>query len=94
MDWIYNLGFEDGLAWIQGRNVGRSPHAVKKLRKPIARNTAHDFDTPRQVSVHRFLGYNPKEGYSRLFIGLSVRSSTTSSVSELVKTGISPANLR
>ena len=71
VDWIYNLGFEDGLAWIQGRNVGRSPHAVKKLRKPIARNTAHDFDTPRQVSVHRFLGYNPKKataGYLLAFL--------------------------
>ena len=71
VDWIYNLGFEDGMAWIQSRKVGRSPHAIKKLRKPIARNNAHDFDTPRQVSVHRFLGYNPKKataGYLWAFL--------------------------
>ena len=71
VDWIYNLGFEDGMAWIEGRKVGRSPHAIKKLRKPIDRNTGHEFDTPRQVSVHRFLGYNPKKataGYALAFL--------------------------
>ena len=62
VDWTYNLGYEDAMRYIKKQwNVGKSPHSVRHLRKGIDRNTDHDFDTPRRITVHRFLGYNPKK---------------------------------
>lgn len=61
VDWTYNLGYEDAMEYIRKRNVGSSPHAVKHLRKGVERNTDHEFDTPRRITVHRFLGYNPRK---------------------------------
>ena len=63
VDWVYELGYDDAVDWIHDRiqkkrNVNKG--AVKGLtrsRSSTLRND-HAFDIPRQISMHRFLGFD------------------------------------
>jgi len=57
VDWQYNLGFQDGLRFIRDREIAASPNAISHLADPFLKQD-HPFDTPRKLSMHRFLGYN------------------------------------
>jgi hypothetical protein len=59
IDWLYELGWEDAMAFIESKNLPKSPHA----RPHITMNprNRHIFDTPKRVSMHRFLGYDVSE---------------------------------
>lgn len=52
IDWIYNLGWEDGLSWLKEHGINTSIATQHPVRDP------HPFDVPGKVSLHRFLGYN------------------------------------
>jgi hypothetical protein len=61
VDWVYELGYNDAINWIHER----SEHQLKKGNtKSVARGrsdslrNSHPFDIPRQISVHRFLGFD------------------------------------
>ncbi len=51
IDWLYNLGYEDGMKFIE-KKTGISNPNNKLKRNP------HPFDTPKKISINRFLGYN------------------------------------
>lgn len=57
VDWQYDLGFQDAMRFIREREIAASPHARSHLAEPYLKNK-HPFDTPRRISMHRFLGYN------------------------------------
>ncbi len=59
VDWTYHLGFEDGMAFIKSKGLIPTAYARKHLEDPYGKNLgSHAFDTPRQITVHRFMGYN------------------------------------
>ena len=54
--WLYNLGFEDAISFIESRGIPDSPLARPHLSE-VPRNV-HNYDVRSRVSMHRFLGYN------------------------------------
>jgi hypothetical protein len=58
VDWQYDLGFQDAMRFIRNREIAASPNAKSHLAEPFIRKTSHPFDTPRKITMHRFLGYN------------------------------------
>lgn len=56
IDWLYNLGFQDMLTYLDKRSIPASPRARPAIQE-LAKN-AHPYDTPRRISMHRFLGYD------------------------------------
>ena len=56
IDWLYKLGYDDAQAWIMKRQAGDLDKSADSLSEKIRRS--HPFDTPRKVSMHRFLGFN------------------------------------
>ena len=56
VDWLYNLGFEDGLAYFDRKGLGPTSRARPELYE--FRKNPHPFDVPGRVSIHRLLGYN------------------------------------
>jgi len=59
VEWLYNLGWEDCMAYVRSRGI---PIAAKdsNIRRVYDKNE-HPYDTPRRVSMHRFLGYDPNK---------------------------------
>jgi len=57
VDWQYDLGFQDGLRFIRDREIAASTDATSHLAEPFLKKD-HPFDTPRRLSMYRFLGYN------------------------------------
>lgn len=57
VDWTYNLGFDDAMAFFAKKGIAPSPFARPDLTE-FRRNRKHPFDKPRKISYHRFLGYN------------------------------------
>jgi len=59
IDWTYNLGWDDAMAFIAKKGLPMSPHVRPHLSdKKIRQENNHPFDTPRKISMHRFLGYD------------------------------------
>ena len=77
VDWIYNLGWNDALEYVNSRGIkwepgSGSPRAKEKWphldesyllqkRRQEGREAeigSHPYDTPRKITMHRFLGYN------------------------------------
>jgi hypothetical protein len=58
IDWLYNLGWEDAMAFIDSKSLGglESPHARPHI-EPVTRRR-HSYDVRKRVSMHRFLGYD------------------------------------
>lgn len=57
VDWQYDLGFQDGMRFIRDKEIAASPNAISHLAEPFLQK-GHPFDTPRRLTMHRFLGYN------------------------------------
>jgi len=57
VDWTYNLGFDDAMAYFAKRGIAPSPRARPELAD-FRRKRLHPFDTPRRINYHRFLGYD------------------------------------
>jgi hypothetical protein len=57
IDWLYSLGYEDCLAYLEKRGL---PIVNPNMKKGYEQSfkSSHPYDVPRRVSVHRFLGYN------------------------------------
>jgi hypothetical protein len=64
VDWVYELGYNDTVNWIHERSENmqklkkESPPGALRGRSNSFRNSNHAFDVPRQISVHRFLGFD------------------------------------
>lgn len=56
IDWVYKLGYDDAQSWISNRRAGSQDVSHITIREK--RKRSHPFDTPRKVSMHRFLGFN------------------------------------
>lgn len=56
IDWLYNLGFEDANRYFDGLGIPPTTPNAKLDMGPIAKND-HPFDEPRQITIHRFFGY-------------------------------------
>lgn len=56
IDWVYKLGYDDAMKWILNRQEGNIDTSHDSISEKIKRS--HPFDTPRKVSMHRFLGFN------------------------------------
>jgi hypothetical protein len=56
IDWVYKLGYDDAMKWILDRQEGNLDTSHDSMSEKIKRS--HPFDTPRKVSMHRFLGFN------------------------------------
>ena len=52
IDWLYHLGWIDGLSWLETRGIDITCATNHPVRN------AHPFDVPGRISLHRFLGYN------------------------------------
>jgi hypothetical protein len=59
IDWLYHLGWTDGLSWLQKQGVDTSV----ATREPV--RNVHPFDTPGKISMHRFLGYTFMNNFGR-----------------------------
>jgi hypothetical protein len=59
IDWLYALGWEDCMAYIEKRGLTKTNPSNKNshLLHPN-KDLSHPYDVPKRVSVHRFLGYN------------------------------------
>jgi hypothetical protein len=57
IDWLYSLGYEDCMAYIEKRGLSQINSNKKKTYQQSLK-TSHPYDFKRRVSVHRFLGYN------------------------------------
>jgi len=57
VDWVYNLGYEDAMNYFDERNIPYFPTSFPHLLQ-FNRNKEHPYDTPRRISMHRFLGYD------------------------------------
>ena len=57
VDWVYNLGYEDAMKYFDERNIPYLPTSFPQLLQ-FNRNKEHPYDTPRRISMHRFLGYD------------------------------------
>lgn len=55
IDWLYNLGWEDAMRFIDEKQLPDSPEARPHLTE-LSRNK-HHYDVPKRVTMHRFLGY-------------------------------------
>lgn len=51
IDWVYHLGWSDGLKWLEMQGIDISIATNEPKRNH------HPFDVPGQISMHRFLGY-------------------------------------
>jgi hypothetical protein len=59
VDWLFDLGYNDGVNWIHDRNEKQQNNSGKPKAKMRTRSDEyHPFDVPRQISVHRFLGFD------------------------------------
>jgi hypothetical protein len=57
IDWLYSLGYEDCLAYLEKRGLPTVNPSMKNGYEQSFKSS-HPYDVPRRVSVHRFLGYN------------------------------------
>lgn len=57
IDWLYALGYEDCVAYIEKRGYTNFNTKKKKAYQQSTKNS-HPYDIQRRVSIHRFLGYN------------------------------------
>ena len=57
IDWLYALGYEDCMAYIEKRGFTNLNPKKKKAYQQSVKNS-HPYDIQRKVSLHRFLGYN------------------------------------
>lgn len=59
VDWLFDLGYNDGVNWIHERSekhkIDKEDTAVKSRNRS---DSFHPFDIPRQISMHRFLGFD------------------------------------
>ena len=59
VDWLFDLGYNDGVNWIHSKIENQNADnasAPSETRK--RRDSCHPFDIPRQISMHRFLGFD------------------------------------
>eukprot|EP01032_Pedospumella_encystans_P022049 gene22049-24997_t len=68
VEWLYNLGWEDCMKYIRSRGIPLS--SKNPNLKRVYEKNDHPYDTPRTVSMHRFLGYDVKSltHYSMAFV--------------------------
>jgi hypothetical protein len=69
VDWIYNLGFEDAMAYFNRRGIEPTSRARPELMH-FPKNP-HPFDKRGRISVHRVLGYHLSavtQGYIGFFL--------------------------
>jgi hypothetical protein len=59
VDWLYNLGYEDAMNYFDANGFYNENRARPHLTQ--APRSIHTYDTPRRVTVYRFLGYNPRK---------------------------------
>lgn len=71
IDWTYNLGFDDAMAYFAKRGIKASPYARPHLAE-FRRQKNHAFDTPRRVNYHRFLGYDLLDVFSSQWLSFSL----------------------
>jgi len=68
VDWLYALGYDDAMGYFDRIGIPtRSPlcpNKVSLLSKSI-KTKYHPYDTPRQLSVYRFLGYDMADVYKK-----------------------------
>ena len=57
VDWLYDLGYNDAINWIHERSEKLKMGKTVGLKRTRS-NDFHPFDIPRQISVHRFLGFD------------------------------------
>jgi len=60
IDWLYNLGYHDCMNYINSRGIPPSPRCVHSPSPILSARDAHEYDEPRKISMHRFLGYDLK----------------------------------
>ena len=58
VDWLYSLGWEDGLSFLDKQQVTTIESNKRKKLSDLSRNRFHPYDITRRVSVHRVLGYD------------------------------------
>lgn len=67
IDWLYNLGYEDCLAYLRSVGLVPSLHRTTSEKflsnladdgNKISRDENHPYDIRRRISVHRLLGYD------------------------------------
>ncbi|CAM9127315.1 unnamed protein product, partial [Ectocarpus fasciculatus] len=59
IDWIYNLGWTDGLRWLEKQGIDVS------VATNVPKRNEHPYDVPGQISMHRFLGYTFMNKFGR-----------------------------
>lgn len=52
IDWLYHLGFDDGVSFLRSKGFQVPENKVKKF------HIDHPYNKRKRVSIHRFLGYN------------------------------------
>lgn len=66
VDWLYALGYNDAMEYFDKVGIpttaSLSPNRESLLTKSI-KTKYHPYDTPRQLSVYRFLGYDMADVY-------------------------------
>jgi hypothetical protein len=60
VDWVYRLGYEDAKTFFDSRAYAASTCAeISSSSCPLLeRSMSHPFDTPKRISMHRFLGFD------------------------------------
>jgi len=59
VDWLFDLGYNDGVNWIHERSESHDLHIECPTANIRSRSDSfHPFDVPRQISIHRFLGFD------------------------------------
>ena len=59
IDWVYNLGWTDGLHWLEKQGIDIS------VATKVPKRNKHPYDVPGQISMHRFLGYTVMNKFGR-----------------------------
>lgn len=60
IDWLYQLGINDCLKYLEARGLPLDEEKIKHLRKA---QESHPYNKRRQVSMQRFLGYDMSHRY-------------------------------
>ncbi len=56
VDWLYSLGFNDGMAYFDRQGISCTEHARPHIQDFI--KNPHPYDMRGRVTMHRFLGYD------------------------------------
>lgn len=57
VDWLYSLGWEDAMTYFDSIGIPATTPNLKSQMKKIDKSS-HPYDIPKQVTIHRFLGYD------------------------------------